>query len=1181
MNLYTFLRVSLIAALSHAVVSGQGFTEPDVLFYGQVRKAGGGQSVLLQAGHLELTFVNQSNPANRVTLETELHPTGSGAIKSWSYALKIPLAYLPESPRIGEFLAVSTLPTSFKIEQVTIDGIPATLPDGSEEFYGLSFASRSGEYRLDLLVTGDSTDGDHDLLPDWWETLYGLNPTLADANSDFDGDGWSNLDEFRRGSDPTFSNRNPQLATAEIVIPESGEAGIYLQVLDSDTPDAGINISLADAADSGFRIKVAGAPLAPGAPTSFPLTDLQSGRLTIAHTDRTLRQFSLPIGWNDGGEMASGNVLVRVTSPSSEDGSDAALWLDGLALSAAGSRISTWPDRSGNGRNAMQPTSAHQPIVADRSADFTGSPTAHLFFQDAGLPPGDHTMLVAYRAATAADSAQTLLSTNRGFLQLAATTQPLSYPGAPIYQLDDTAVRGFANLVGATVTSIFRRESSLLQNIFGHSYDGENIAATELEPVLPTLGARRLANPDEGASGIDCPFGGQLHEMLVFPSALAEQKLRDVDDYLQSKWSGAVIWDLSTELKNLTLTQGTGSQRRIVRGGFGCDRLSGGIGDDTLSGGGGDDILTGGTGKDRFVFGGVDTGRDQITDFDSQNDIIDLSAPFWGMTGDARQSIAVRLDSNYTTPIPTLDSVLVVTRPDGSKQEIVLLNVVVGSTQLIRLIAEGRLNMGSLSIPTTVRLALAAGSTNNPLSESLNQSFSVDVTRSGAGVSAALDVPLGFFENALGGKFVVTGASSNEGQRAVVSFARGETTKTLTVRPIPDLETAGLSTVDVAVLPHFRYSVSGAAVTRSISDNPLVWLEFVQPNAIASPAQPAKLVLRRQGSTAQSLVVDLQWSGTAVNGVHFQTSPNTITFAAGQSAREVLVSARSEGLLAGPKAALVQLASRDRYVLGNPHEAIIYLGNTAAEANGAGFDRWLLAATQGAMTSRSDLAKLAPGRAGEYLQAYAFGLSSVAELAKSGLALRIIDNRPELSASRLFKAADLRWEVQASTTLNQWANAGDRFTQVPDGSRLKLVGQPLTANERSTFYRMNFSLDPGQLAGPSIAEVTGDADYGMSGNGNWTTDPATGHLTSSGGNPGETNRIIAKVNGPLTLDFEMAIVGADGNDSLVFYIDGVRQSASLGDSVRFNNDLSDPVSHLLMWEFTRSTGKAVIRNLAQ
>jgi hypothetical protein len=197
------------------------------------------------------------------------------------------------------------------------------------------------------------------------------------------------------------------------------------------------------------------------------------------------------------------------------------------------------------------------------------------------------------------------------------------------------------------------------------------------------------------------------------------------------------------------------------------------------------------------------------------------------------------------------------------------------------------------------------------------------------------------------------------------------------------------------------------------------------------------------------------------------------------------------------------------------------------------------------------------------------------------LALRIIDNRPELSASQLFKAADLRWEVQASTTLNQWTDAGDRFTQVPDGSRLKLVGQPLTANEHSTFYRMNFSLDPGQLAGPSIAEVTGDADYGMSGNGNWTTDPATGHLTSSGGNPGETNRIIAKVNGPLTLDFEMAIVGADGNDSLVFYIDGVRQSASLGDSVRFNNDLSDPVSHLLMWEFTRSTGKAVIRNLAQ
>jgi hypothetical protein len=45
------------------------------------------------------------------------------------------------------------------------------------------------------------------------------------------------------------------------------------------------------------------------------------------------------------------------------------------------------------------------------------------------LPAGDQTVLAAYAAAANSDAPQTLLSTNRGYLQLAATTQAISYPG--------------------------------------------------------------------------------------------------------------------------------------------------------------------------------------------------------------------------------------------------------------------------------------------------------------------------------------------------------------------------------------------------------------------------------------------------------------------------------------------------------------------------------------------------------------------------------------------------------------------------------------------------------------------------------------------------------------------------------------------------------------------------------
>lgn len=78
--------------------------------------------------------------------------------------------------------------------------------------------------------------------------------------------------------------------------------------------------------------------------------------------------------------------------------------------------------------------------------------------------------------------------------------------------------------------------------------------------------------------------------------------------------------------------------------------------------------------------------------------------------------------------------------------------------------------MGGLSIPATVQLALAPGSSGTPLSESIGESFA------------------------------------------------------LTVRPIPDLETTGISNIEVAVLPHYRYAVAGAGVSQTIGDNPMVWL---------------------------------------------------------------------------------------------------------------------------------------------------------------------------------------------------------------------------------------------------------------------------------------------------------------------------------------------------------------------
>jgi pectate lyase len=47
-------------------------------------------------------------------------------------------------------------------------------------------------------------DGDHDGIPDAWEKKYGLNPNNpSDANKDLNGDGYTNIEKYLNGIDPT------------------------------------------------------------------------------------------------------------------------------------------------------------------------------------------------------------------------------------------------------------------------------------------------------------------------------------------------------------------------------------------------------------------------------------------------------------------------------------------------------------------------------------------------------------------------------------------------------------------------------------------------------------------------------------------------------------------------------------------------------------------------------------------------------------------------------------------------------------------------------------------------------------------------------------------------------------------------------------------------------------------
>lgn len=1173
-NIFTpLLFIFLCAPINWASASSRnGFTDLNVQFYGEVRQVSGSQALRLQAGTLGMTFVNQRDVNNRVTVTTELGRVGAGSAKEFSYVIKVPLAYSPSENRKDEFLAIDANSTDFRIENITVDGLPATLPDGSREFYGLSFASRSRDYQLDLIVEGKSEDADKDGLPDWWEEIHGLDVSLADANQDLDNDGWDNLAEFRFGGDPNLSNKEPQLATAEVLVPELGVAGIYLHVLDSDSRAEEVFFEFSGGDHEGCQLLIDGKILESSETRELSLLGLQSGRLSVAHVDKNVRKYPISFRWNDGGKVFTGDVIVRAVAPSADDGNDASIWLDAKNLGQTGGLISDWIDRSGNGRNASQPTSEYQPVITGDSVDFSKSEKSHLFFSDQVFSSGDHTVFAAYKAPHSFENPQTIFSTNRGYFNVAPTSQPISYAGAATYQAGDLAVRGYRDHSGSQAVSIFRREGLLLQGIYDLSYDGENVLSNKIDPVLPTIGARRSALASN-SKPLGEVFNGSLNELMVFPSALPEQKLRDVHDYLKSKWEGFVIWDLSTELMDINLKAGGGSSPRIIRGGHGDDVLNGGSGDDIISGGPGSDVLKGDSGVDRFVFGGVDIGTDTIIDFDTTIDVLDLSAFFWGQTGDARDYLSIRLDADFTTEVPTLDSVLLVQRPDGDVQKIVLKNTVIGEDEIIQLIVEGRINMGSLNIPAEIQVARPLGEQDRRADEP----FRVVLTRSGEGVGGAVDIPIGFFEESLGNRFVVDEASSNEQRRSVVHFARGETSKILTVSPVPDLETRGPSSLKVAVLPHHKYRVVGSSVDRTINDKFNVWLEVIEPNAVSDIRQAARLRVHRDGDLSEKFTISLKFDGTAKQGEHTEPLTDSISLETGQSFADILVNARSAGLSNGAKVLVLKLDPSEGYQLGNPSEALVYIGATAAEANNAGFDRWLAASTNGGMVTLADLSGQPRKVVNRYLQAYAYGQVSSELFTAPRISFRIVDGKPELLANSVLQFSDLDWGVEAGSNLDDMRDQSASFTVTEDVSGTKFVGNALSGGLGRAFYRLSMNLKAGIYTNGNINALSDTRDFGISGSTNWQADHVSGDLVGSGGELGKISRIVAELKSDGDLNFEMEVRNGDG--LLAFFIDGIKEVETSGEIVKVQRRLNDGKLHLLMWQFTKGTGEAVIRNL--
>jgi hypothetical protein len=134
----------------------------------------------------------------------------------------------PTSPNTGDFSGVDG------DGQAIPEGIPVTfsfnIADGEHLWYAHMEDNSGGISGMIVRAAIPLLDGDEDGMPDAWELEFGLNPNdTGDASADCNGNGVSNLDEFKRSLDPCDT-------TAPSVIETEGSATFTTMKLSFSEP---------------------------------------------------------------------------------------------------------------------------------------------------------------------------------------------------------------------------------------------------------------------------------------------------------------------------------------------------------------------------------------------------------------------------------------------------------------------------------------------------------------------------------------------------------------------------------------------------------------------------------------------------------------------------------------------------------------------------------------------------------------------------------------------------------------------------------------------------------------------------------------------------------------------------------------------------------------------------------
>lgn len=185
---------TLLTAIAGPILAG-GLPEPSLVFYGVVRDAVTDTRLTLGTLHWTFQPVGGGDPVEVTTSLTNIND-------QFSYVLFVPVeSALPGQDPTAHTLVLASNPIAYERGIVTVGGVAATLAPPSMDTFSLGLTDRGRVERIDLTVAIAPIDSDGNGLLDTWEIAH-FGSIGQDPNDDPDGDGMTNLEEQKAGTDP-------------------------------------------------------------------------------------------------------------------------------------------------------------------------------------------------------------------------------------------------------------------------------------------------------------------------------------------------------------------------------------------------------------------------------------------------------------------------------------------------------------------------------------------------------------------------------------------------------------------------------------------------------------------------------------------------------------------------------------------------------------------------------------------------------------------------------------------------------------------------------------------------------------------------------------------------------------------------------------------------------------------